>query len=542
MLLHEPLIATARRLPDKVALVTGDERLTFADLDARSCALAATLQARGVRRGDRIAVLLPNVAETVISAFASWRLGAVFMPINPQTKTAKLEYLLGDATPACLISSHDLANTWGPASAGIPSIKTVVLRGAAPGGGTDGTSAANAANAANTVDPRRLSFAASVDPANVARLDPPGTIDMDLAAIMYTSGSTGEPKGVMLTHLNMAAAADSIIEYLGLVESDVVYCALPLPFNYGLCQLTTAFKVGACVVLDASFAFPQKSLALMQRERVTVVPGVPTMYATILGQKGLADFDLGSIRIFTNAAAAITAAEIHEVRAAFPRARFFSMYGQTECQRVTYLDPDELDRRPTSVGRGMPNEEVYLIDEVGHELPLGATGELVIRGSNVMRGYWRRPEETAEKLQPGRIPGEVVLHTGDLFRTDAEGFLYFVARKDDIIKSRGEKVAPREVEEAIRKHPAVSQVAVIGVPDPLLGEAIRAYVIKQPDAQLTERDVIRHCAAHLENYMVPRQVELVTSLPLTTNGKVSKAELRKAAHATSSPAPNPDQR
>jgi amino acid adenylation domain-containing protein len=519
MLLHEPLLATARRLPDKVALVAGDERLTFADLDARSYALAARLQARGVRRGDRVAVLLPNVTETVVSAFAAWRMGAVFMPINPQTKATKLAYLLGDATPTCLISGHDLASTWGPASAGVPSIQTIVLRGAALLG------------SAESGDPRRISFA-DVNQAGAAKLEPPGTIDLDLAAIMYTSGSTGEPKGVMLTHLNMTTAADSIIEYLGLLESDVVYCALPLPFNYGLCQLTTAFKVGARVVLDASFAFPQRSLALMQRERVSVVPGVPTMYASILGQKALAEFDLGNIRILTNAAAAITAAEITEVRAAFPRARFFSMYGQTECQRVTYLEPDELDRRPTSVGRGMPNEEVYLVDEAGNELPPGASGELVIRGSNVMRGYWRRPDETAEKLRPGRIPGEVVLHTGDIFRTDAEGFLFFVARKDDIIKSRGEKVAPREVEEVIRKHPAVSQVAVIGVPDRLLGEAVRAYVIKHPDAELTGRDVIRHCAANLESFMVPKQVELVTALPLTANGKVSKAELRKAAQAS----------
>jgi acyl-CoA synthetase (AMP-forming)/AMP-acid ligase II len=351
---------------------------------------------------------------------------------------------------------------------------------------------------------------------------------MDLAAIIYTSGSTGEPKGVMLTHLNMVSASRSIQQYLGLREDDVILCALPLSFDYGLYQVLMAFNLGARVALEMSFTYLAKVLGTMQRERVTVLPGVPTLFAMLAGLEGLGRYDLSSLRAITNTAAALSETQIRELRGLFPKAQLFSMYGLTECKRVTYLPPAELDRRPTSVGKGMPNEEVYLVDEEGRELPPGSTGELVVRGSNVMRGYWNKPEETARCLRPGRYPGEVVLHTGDLFRTDEEGFLYFVARKDDIIKSRGEKVSPREVEEAIHRMPGVAGVAVVGVPDPLLGEAVKAFVVLRAGASCTERDVVKHCLAHLESFMAPRYVEFVPSLPLTGTGKVSKFDLRKA--------------
>jgi acyl-CoA synthetase (AMP-forming)/AMP-acid ligase II len=201
------------------------------------------------------------------------------------------------------------------------------------------------------------------------------------------------------------------------------------------------------------------------------------------------------------------------------------MYGLTECQRVSYLPPGQLDLRPTSVGRGMPNEEVWLVDDEGRRLPDGATGELVIRGSHVMRGYWEKPDETAARLRPGPNPGELVLYSGDLFRTDAEGWLYFIARRDDIIKSRGEKVSPREVENAIASLEGVLEVAVIGVPDPVLGEAIKAFITVVPGTRLSERDVIRHCLAHLEHFMAPGYVEFVESLPMTGTGKISRSGL-----------------
>jgi acyl-CoA synthetase (AMP-forming)/AMP-acid ligase II len=330
----------------------------------------------------------------------------------------------------------------------------------------------------------------------------------------------------MLTHHNMRSAAASVSGYLGLRADDVIMCALPLSFDYGLYQVLMGHAAGATVLLEPGFTFPAHVLEVMRREGATFFPGVPTMFALLLSQDNLRGAELPSLRALTNTAAALSEAQIQSLRRMFPQARIFSMYGLTECKRVTYLPPEELDRRPTSVGRGMPNEEVYLIDEAGQRLPPGSVGELVVRGSNVMRGYWEKPAETAERLRPGRYPGEMVLHTGDIFRTDLEGYLYFVGRKDDIIKSRGEKVSPREVENVIHLLPGVIDVAVIGVPDPVLGQAVKAFVVRRPDATFGEREVIRHCQERLENFMVPKHLEFVDSLPTTATGKVSKTALR----------------
>jgi acyl-CoA synthetase (AMP-forming)/AMP-acid ligase II len=245
----------------------------------------------------------------------------------------------------------------------------------------------------------------------------------------------------------------------------------------------------------------------------------------VLNVSTLKSYDLSSLRLVTNTAAALSESHIRDIRATFPQATLFSMYGLTECKRVTYLPPDQLDIRPMSVGRGMPNEEVWLVDENGKRLPNGSTGQLVVRGSNVMRGYWNKPEQTAERLKPGDIPGEMVLYTGDIFRTDDEGYLYFVARKDDIIKSRGEKVSPREVENVLYQIEGVVEAAVIGVPDPVLGQAVKAFLVLKPGQSLSERDVIRYCLAHLESFMAPKYVEFLAQLPRTDTGKISKKGL-----------------
>jgi acyl-CoA synthetase (AMP-forming)/AMP-acid ligase II len=234
---------------------------------------------------------------------------------------------------------------------------------------------------------------------------------------------------------------------------------------------------------------------------------------------------LPALRTITNTAAALSDAHIREIRSLFPQARLFSMYGLTECKRVTYLPPEQLDIRPTSVGRGMPNEEVWLVDEAGRRLPDGSTGELVIRGTNVMRGYWEKREETTNRLRPGPIPGELVLYSGDIFRSDTEGYLYFVARTDDIIKSRGEKVSPREVENVLYGMPGVLEAAVVGVPDPVLGEAVKAFVALKDGVVHTERDVIRYCLSKLESFMAPKQVVFVDALPKTDTGKIKKTGL-----------------
>lgn len=495
-------------MPDKIALVVDGRHVTYGEIERMANRVASHLQRRGVVRGDRVAIFLDNGLETVVSLFAVLKAGAVFMLVNPQTKTDKLGYMLRDARPSALIAHVNLRGVYEPALVGAPSIGSGLVVG-------------NPGNESELFSPFEAVISGDDD---VVR--EPGLIDQDLAAIIYTSGSTGEPKGVMLSHLNMVTACTSVSTYLGLREDDRILCALPLAFDYGLYQVLMAARVGATVVLEKSFAFPVKVLELMAREGVSVFAGVPTMFSLITGLKNLRQFDLSRLRMITNTAAALSETHITELRQLFPQATLFSMYGLTECKRVTYLPPDQLDVRPTSVGRGMPNEEIWLVDDHGNRLPNGSTGELVIRGSHVMRGYWEKPEETAKRLKPGPLPGERVLYSGDLFRTDEEGYLYFVARRDDIIKSRGEKVSPKEVENAVYALKGVREVAVVGVADPVLGQAIKVFVALHEGVVYSERDVMRHCMELLENFMVPKYVEFRAELPKTGTGKIRRADLQ----------------
>lgn len=509
MLLQHLFEATVRRLASKTALVADEQRYTYAAIDVAATRLAGTLQQRGVRRGDRVAIFADNGIEAIVSIFAALKAGAVFMPINVLTKDDKLAYLLNDARAACLVTVESLRSVWSAALVRNRTVHTGIVAGLPESEGNG-----------------RLISYASVTEVTTAEPDLPPLIDQDLASIIYTSGSTGEPKGVMLTHLNMMSAVNSVNGYLGMTGDDVILCAMPIAFDYALYQVLIGFKVGASVVLERSFSFPAKILETMEREGVTVFPGVPTMYSMIMGLKNLQQFDLGRLRMMTNTAAALSERHIRDLRNLFPKATLYSMYGLTECKRVTYLPPEQLDIRPTSVGRGMPNEEVWLVDEEGNRLPNGGTGELVIRGSHVMRGYWEKPEQTARRLKAGPYPGEMVLHSGDLFRTDDEGYLYFVARKDDIIKSRGEKVSPKEIENVLYGLDGVQDAAVIGIPDDLLGQAIKAYVVLRSGYQCGEKDVLRHCQAKLESFMVPKYIAIVAELPKTDTGKIKKTGLQ----------------
>jgi long-chain acyl-CoA synthetase len=504
MLLHDAFEAASRRSPDKLALVCGDERMCYGELAVRVDALTSLLQARGVQRGDRIALFLESGIEFAIAVHAVLKAGAVFVPISALTKANKLAYMLSDTRAGVLLTQAHLVDVWRDAIARSSTVHSCVVQGTLE------------------VTDRVLAW-----PHEAKTLPTPaGTIDQDLAAIIYTSGTTGVPKGVMLTHLNMCSAWRSVQAYLQLREDDVIGLALSPAFSYGLYHVLMGLGLGATVVLERSVAFPVKVVERLARERVTVFPAVPTLYSAIIGLSNLSQFDLSALRIITNAAAALPSEHVRRLRTLWPNARLYSMYGLTECKRVSYLPPEQLDIRPTSVGRGMPNEEVWLVDEEGRRLPNGSTGELVVRGSHVMRGYWEKPKETSERLKPGPLPGEMVLHTGDLFRSDHEGWLYFVARKDDIIKSRGEKVAPREVENAIYGIAGVLDCAVIGVADESLGQAVKAFVTLRPGAALIERDIVRHCLGCMESYMAPKFVEFVEALPRTDSGKIRKIDLR----------------
>jgi len=494
------LAASAARLPDKTALIAGETRLSYARLDALSAALAAGLAANGVKRDDRVLVFLDNCWEAAVAIFAVLKAGACFSPINASTKPDKLGFMIDNCRPSAVVTSKRLAPMLAEALAATRTQPVAIIAG-----GTDAV-------------PGALDFEALVEtPAAPANH---GGIDADLAMLIYTSGSTGRPKGVMMTHRNIEAASASIMTYLGLREDDIVMNVLPLAFDYGLYQLLMAVRAGATLVLEKSFAFPQAIFEKMRAEKVTGLPLVPTMAAMILNTD-LAPGSFPHLRFVTNTAAALPPSHIERLQALLPGTTIFSMYGLTECKRCTWLPPERLGDKTGSVGIAIPNTEAMVVDEAGTRVAPGVIGELVIRGPHVMAGYWENPEATDKALKPGTHPWEKRLHTGDLFYADAEGFLYFVGRKDDIIKTRGEKVAPKEVEAVLVAMPGIAEAVVAGIADPILGQAIHAMVVAT-DPALAERDVIRHCARHLEDFMVPKRVVFVSQLPKTDTGKVSR--------------------
>jgi long-chain acyl-CoA synthetase len=352
-------------------------------------------------------------------------------------------------------------------------------------------------------------------------------IDIDLASLVYTSGSTGTPKGVMLTHLNMVSAANSITQYLENTSDDIILDTLPLAFDYGLYQVLMAFKCGATVILEKAFVYPQQVVNTVVKERVTGWPIVPTIAAILLRLKDLGRHDFSSLRYITTTGQAMPPKHLQLLHQTFPGVKIFSMYGLTECKRVSYLPPEELEKRPGSVGKAMPNTEVYLVDEKDREInEAGVAGELVVRGANVMKGYWNLPGETAKSLRPGRYPGETVLYTGDLFKQDREGYLYFLGRKDDIIKTAGHMVSPKEVENVLCEKEDVVEAAVIGVDDEILGKAVTAFVQLADSSLTTAKDIIDFCSERLENFAVPKSVVLLSALPKTNTGKIAKRELQ----------------
>ena len=510
-LLHDYLLESARRLPDKIALVCQKQRVSYSEIDGRSNALAHALLRRGVGRGDRVVIFADNTVETVVAFWAVLKANAVVSVVNPLTKADKLAYLLNDCRATALVTDAHLATAFAPAAAKSEHLRAVIVSGAVDDKVVAGLSGVVGFDAAMAEERR------DAPPARRA-------IDVDLAALIYTSGSTGDPKGVMLTHRNMLTAATSISTYVGNVEDDVILGVLPLAFDYGLYQMIMAFRTGARLLLERSFTYPADVLTRVVEERVTGFPGVPTIFA-ILAERKTMKYDFSSVRYVTNTAAALSVKHIQVLREIFPKARVFSMYGLTECKRCTYLPPEDIERKPTSVGIAIPNTELWIVGEDGQRLGPGEVGQLVIRGATVMRGYWEKPDETAKKLRPGPLPGEMVLYTGDLCRLDEEGYLYFVARMDDIIKSRGEKVAPKEVESAIVNIDGVKEVAVIGVPDEILGQAIKAFVVLEEGATLTDRALLRECQGRLENFMVPKYVEFVAELPKTMTGKIKNTGL-----------------
>jgi long-chain acyl-CoA synthetase len=494
-LVHESLLASAEAVPDRDAIVDELSTETYAGFAHRALRLARFLQDEGLQRGDRVAIYLDNTTECASAVFGTWLAGGVVTIVHPQTKAEKLALILSDSEPSIFLSEGRLASIAGDAIA----------------------RATTEPHYLSTPDLRQAIAATEPEPR------PAGTIPPDLAVLAYTSGTTGHPKGVMLSHEALVFTVGSIIEYLQLVEEDRMLNILPLANTYGLSNLLVMIRLGGTFLLERSFAFPARTIERMESERPTIFPAVPTVYATLVGMSTAPMFD--SVRVLTNAAAGLPPALHAGIRRLFPNARLYRMYGQTECVRVCFLSPELLDDKPTSVGRAIPGTEVFVLGDDGREVVPGEVGILHVRGPHLMLGYWNDPGATAQVLKDGPYPGERMLCTRDHFTTDEDGLLYFVGRTDDIIKTRGEKVSVVEVENVLHTMDGVRQAAVVGVLDEILGQALRAYVVLEEGAALNELEILRFARSRLENFMVPREILLLDELPHTESGKVLKRTL-----------------
>ena len=512
ILVHDYLALAAERTPDKEAVICGELRLTYRDLQQQSEQLAGALMKGGVQKGDRVIVFLDNSAETMIAIFGILQAGAAYIVLNSSVKSKRLAYILSNSDARAIVTHTTKAK-----------VVTGALSDQASGPLTIWVG--DQEKVPPVCADRALSWGEILAAKHETHVFP-RLIDLDLASLIYTSGSTGDPKGVISTHHNMLTAARSIIQYLENTPDDIVLNVLPLSFDYGLYQALMSVIFGGTIIIEKSFLFMHTILQRIAEEKVTGFPIVPAVLAMLLKMEDFKDYDLSPVRYMSNTGAALPVEHIRRIREMFPHVHFYSMFGLTECKRVGYLSPEELDLRPDSVGRAMPNCETYILDEEGREVPPGELGELVVRGSNVMQGYWNEPELTAKMYRPGRIPREQWLYTGDYFKQDEDGFLYFLGRKDDMIKSRGERISPKDVENTLCEMPGVVEAAVIGVPDEIFGQVIKAFVASPPGSRPTERQVIDFCARNLENFMVPKYVEVIDSLPKTAHGKIDKKSLQ----------------
>jgi len=522
-LLHELVRAGAARDPGAPALGARGAALDYETLEARIQRVAEGFRGEtGLGRGARVAVWLEKRTATVLALFGASRAGAVFVPVNPVLKEEQALHILRDCAASVLLTSAERLSRLAPRLDEAPALEAVVL--------VDDGRDAQAARA------RVLPFEALETGATAA---PHRHIDEDLAAILYTSGSTGLPKGVVLSHRNMVAGAKSVASYLDNVPADRILAVLPLSFDAGLSQLTTAFHAGASVYLH-NYLLPRDVPRAVERLGITGLGAVPPVWIP-LARLDWPESAVESLRYFTNTGGAMPRTTLEQLRAKLPRSRPYLMYGLTEAFRSTYLPPEEVDRRPDSIGKAIPNAEILVVRADGSECEPDEPGELVHRGALVARGYWNDAAKTAERFKPapgqpdGIVNPELAVWSGDTVRRDADGFLYFVGRRDEMIKTSGYRVSPTEVEEALYATGLVAEAAVFGLPDPELGQHIVAVVTPAEPATFRTEALLAACRASLPGFMVPARIELrAGGLPRNPNGKIDRSTLRAELDA---PAP-----
>ncbi|MBS0467012.1 MAG: acyl-CoA ligase (AMP-forming), exosortase A system-associated [Proteobacteria bacterium] len=521
VLLHQLPQRAADIWPERTALTVDAKHLSYAALQQQIERCAAGLLHMGLEPGARVVLYLDKRVETVVASFAAPAAGGVLVPANPLLKPAQVGHILRDAAAQVLVTSATRLASLVAELADCPDLRHVLVC-------DDGTATGAALDAG-------LAQHAWADVLASSPVALPRVLDTDVAVIFYTSGSTGAPKGVVLSHRNLVAGATSVASYLHNCAEDSLLAVLPLSFDAGFSQLTTAFLVGARVVL-LNYLLPRDVLHTMARERITCLTAVPPLYMQLTAL----DWPAGAaehLRYWANTGGRMPRATLEQLRALAPKALPYLMYGLTEAFRSTYLPPDEVERRPDSIGRAIPNADVRVLREDGTECAVDEPGELVHRGALVAQGYWRRPEETARRFKPWpaalRVASgdwaapELAVFSGDTVRRDAEGFLYFVGRRDEMIKTSGYRVSPTEVEEVLYASGLVAEALVYARPDDALGSAICAALLAGPAArgQTAEDDaaLMAHCRQQLPAYMLPRVLQWVDRpLPRSPNGKLDR--------------------
>ena len=530
-LLHHLPLARAERAPDAVALAFGDATLTYQELASTIERVAGGLVRLGLEARERVAFYLDKRIETVATAFGAAAAGCVFVPINPLLKPAQVGHILRDCGVRVLVTTSERLESLSAIFTDCDALRHVVIVGAASDDG----------HAPPGIS--RWSWAALIDEAHSARHP---TIDGDVVGLFYTSGSTGTPKGVVLSHRNMVTGAKSVAQYLENDERDVILSALPLSFDAGFSQLTTAFHAGARVAL-LNYLVPRDVLMALSAHRVTGLTAVPPLWialSQLAWPEGVAD----RLRYIANTGGRMPRETLAELRRKLPRTKPYLMYGLTEAFRSTYLPPAEVDRRPDSIGKAIPNAEILVLRPDGTRCDPGEPGELVHRGALVSLGYWNDPVKTAERFRTlpaavsrhtsGVVMPEIAVFSGDTVKTDSEGFIYFVGRFDEMIKTSGYRVSPTEVEEAIYSTKLVAEVAAFGVPHASLGQAIALVVYGADGAEVDVDRLLAECRKALPTYMLPARVDVHDGpLPRNPNGKIDRKSLAAAFLARHSATP-----
>ena len=493
-----------RRFPGREAAVQAGERWRYDLLYRRALGLAGELRERGIQAGDRIMLLWENSPEFIRIYFAVQRIGGLLVAVNPVNEASYVNQILADCRPKALIAQGKYLRRYAARldAQGLPEHCFIEGDCDLPGS-------------------PRIALLADWE---AERLDLPLPTESDDALILYTSGTTGRPKGVTLTQRNLIANTDAIIKYLSLDENERVLVVLPFYYSYGHSLLLSHVAAGACLVIDNRFAYPNAVLDTLAQERVTGFPGVASTFSFLMNRSTLAERRFPDLRYFSTAGGALPPAQLKRLRELLPGVKPIIMYGQTEgTARLSYLPPEDIDRKPGSIGRGIPGVRLEVLDEKGRRVSPGVTGEIVASGDNIMRGYWNDPEETARVIdEAGR------LWTGDLARVDEDGYLTIVGRSKDIIKSGAYRINPKEIEDLMAEIPGVAAAAVIGIDDEMLGERMLACVVVAPGASVEERTVREFFQARLPHWKQPQEIRFCAEdFPRTASGKIQKHRLRE---------------